>query len=77
MEPTQNKKITQGELVAFSLELGFVIALPLVFFVLSGKYLDSRYHTGIFLPIGIVLSLFLSVIWFIKRVKQFKQRLSK
>ncbi len=76
MEPTQNNKITQGELVAFSLELGFVIALPLVFLGLYGKYLDTRYNMSIFLPIGIILALIFSVLWIIKRVKQFKKKIN-
>ncbi len=60
-KPTQNQ--SQSSLMALQLawELGFTIALPLVIFVLVGRYLDKYFQTTpILMLVGIFLAFFIS-----------------
>jgi hypothetical protein len=58
-------------LVGLSMELGYIIALPLVVLGLLGKYLDNRWHTAPWLTLaGILLAITSTTIWLIQRFKE-------
>lgn len=53
----------------FALELGYMIAIPLVAFALLGRFADNRWGTSpLFLLAGILLSIILSVAIINKKV---------
>lgn len=53
-----NKVITTRSVVAMLGEIGFVVAIPLVFFVFVGHSLDTRLGTKVtFLFLGITIAL--------------------
>ncbi len=72
-EPTSKtqtqKQLTNKKILSFSLEFGFMIAIPLVVLALTGKWLAAKHHNEGFLYGGIVLALIISVAWFFKRIK--------
>jgi cytochrome c biogenesis protein CcdA len=63
-----NKQLTFKKTLAFSLEFGFMIVLPLLVFVYIGKWLENHYHNHIFLVAGLLLALTTSSVWFYKRI---------
>lgn len=71
-EPETNKpdkkQITFKKTLAFSVEFGFMIVLPLIVFAFAGKWLSQRYGNIGFFYGGIVLALITSVVWFYKRI---------
>ncbi len=55
--------------IALAWELGYVIALPLVVFGISGRWLDRRYDTSpLFLLVGILAAIVISGIWVFKKI---------
>ncbi len=62
------KQMTNKKILAFSLEFGFMIALPLLLFTFLGKYLAAKHYNQGFLYGGIVLALLTSFAWFWKRI---------
>ncbi len=58
------------------LEFGFIIALPLVAFVLLGKYFDRQYHHHYFVIIGIFLALASSITFIYRRINNIRQQLN-
>jgi hypothetical protein len=66
-----NKELfNKWSLVSLAVEFGFIIALPLVFFALVGKWLDHKYGTSPWLTLsGIVLAIASTTIWMTKRIK--------
>ena len=60
-------------LVSLSLELGFIIALPLLAFAFAGKWLDQRLHTNTpwFTLLGIILAIAATTVWLTKKLKQY------
>jgi flagellar biogenesis protein FliO len=76
MEPNPQKptdpKINKWALVNLSMEMGFIIALPLLVFALAGKWLDARMHNTIqwFTLLGIILAIILTTIWLTRRIKE-------
>ncbi len=67
---TQNERkvMTTRKTLVFSLEFGFMIALPLVIFAFTGKWLAHRYDNMGFFYGGLVLALLISTGWFWKRI---------
>lgn len=65
--------------LSFAIEMGFIIALPLVGFAYLGKFLDQRYHTNnkIFLLGGIILALITTSVIFLKRIKDIMKDMQK
>lgn len=62
------KQMTLRKTLAFSIEFGFMIALPLVFFGLLGKRLAARHHNQGFLYGALILALLTSIAWLWKRI---------
>ena len=67
IEPNK-KQMTFRKTLMFSLEFGFMIALPLVIFAFAGNKLADRYGNKGFLFGGLILALLTSCIWFYKRI---------
>ncbi len=63
-----NKQLTNKKILAFALEFGFMIAIPLVVLSFTGKWLAAKYNNIGFFYGGIVLALIISVVWFWKRI---------
>jgi len=69
MEMPKNK----WGLAGIALELGYIIALPLLGFALAGKWLDQRLHHSIpwFTLLGIVLAIAATTAWLTKKIKEY------
>lgn len=68
-DPSERPAMTTKKTLVLALEFGFIIVLPLVIFGLLGKWLETKYHTKIFLYAGLILSVLSSVIWLYRRIK--------
>lgn len=62
------KQVTFRKTLAFSVEFGFVIVLPLIIFGYGGNLLAEHYNNRIFLYAGLILALLTSIIWLYKRI---------
>lgn len=51
-------------------EFGLIIALPLLFFVYVGKYLDSHFNSKYFSILGIAIALFTSTTLIYRQIKK-------
>jgi len=71
-QPKNPKEINKWALASLGLEMGFIIALPLVAFALGGKWLDKHFgfHTPWFTLIGIILAITSTTIWLTRRFKE-------
>lgn len=56
-------------------EFAFLIAVPLIAFVLLGKWLDTKYHKNFFQLLGIFAGLAVSCMSVWKRIKDYKNLL--
>lgn len=56
-------------------EFAFMIALPILFFVYAGKWLDDKYHTKAFIIIGFFVALALSTFMIGKRINIIRKKL--
>lgn len=66
------KKNPVWEILGLFLNLGFIIAIPLVIFTLGGRYLDNHLQTSpLFLLIGILFSIISSSIWLVIHFKRY------
>ncbi|MEK9130172.1 MAG: AtpZ/AtpI family protein [Patescibacteria group bacterium] len=70
-----NKKDENKEniwsMLSLAWELGYLIALPLVFFALAGRFLDQYFFTSPWLfLLGILLSIVVSVYIVYRKVKK-------
>jgi hypothetical protein len=63
------KQITLSKTLAFTIEFGFIIVIPLLIFGFGGKWLSTRYNNPIFLYAGLLLALFISTAWFYKIIR--------
>jgi hypothetical protein len=64
-------QINRLKLINLAMELGFIIALPLVAFGLGGKWLDQRFGTEPWLTlIAIAVAITTTTIWLIRRLKE-------
>lgn len=67
---SEDKNIKKWQLVNLSMELGFIIALPLVAMALAGKWLDGKLGTEPWLTVaGILLAIVATTIWISKKLK--------
>jgi|GEM_PF-2608069 len=64
-----------AEVMSVALEMGFILALPIVVLGLIGKHLDRVHHIHVFVYIAIPIALALSVVWLYQRFKSFVQKL--
>ncbi len=62
-------------LIEAGTEFAVIIALPLVGFILLGKWLDAKYQHHFFVVIGILAALALSSYMIYKKIKQIKDLL--
>lgn len=68
--PEQKPEVQNLNLTSFALNLGFSISIPLVGLALLGRSIDVWQDTSpLFLLIGILLSLFISVAIIYRKVK--------
>ncbi len=59
-------------------QLGFIIALPLVLFALLGRWLDQYYNVSpLFLLLGVLLALVVTVVWFAFKARTMLRDLEK
>lgn len=65
--------LSKWKLVNLAMEMGFVIALPLVLFALGGKWLDHKVgnQTPWFTLLGIVLAITATTVWLTKKLKEY------
>lgn|SRR3989338_5029470 len=67
----RNKEINKWRIVSLALELGFIIALPLVLFGLAGKWLDGKMNTYPWLTLGgILFAIALTTVWLVRRMRE-------
>lgn len=82
MENPQNPKetkeqtktpINKWEVVGLAWDLGFIIALPLLGFVLLGKWLDQKVgnETQWYTLAAIPISMSLTTVWLVKKLKKY------
>ena len=76
-KPTKTYTFETAQVLSVALEMGFIIALPIVLLGFGGKWLDQRFHTRIFVYIAIVLSLLLSGLWLYRSLKLFVTKLKQ
>ncbi len=77
-EPAKNirdKKVLGLMLWQTGLEFGIMLALPLILFVLAGKWLDAKYNQKFFVIIGLFLAIGLSSYMIYKKIKDLKKML--
>ncbi|OGE74123.1 MAG: hypothetical protein A3C49_01450 [Candidatus Doudnabacteria bacterium RIFCSPHIGHO2_02_FULL_42_25] len=72
-EGKQSKKLDKAALISLSFELGYIIAIPLVFLGLLGKWADARLeHSFPWMTLlGIGLAMVATVIWIIQNLKKY------
>ena len=64
-------EMNKWRVVSLALELGFIIALPLVAFGLIGKWLDAKTGTYPWLTmVGILLAIVSTTVWLVRRFKE-------
>lgn len=74
-DPKKSNLETSGKpdfkLMPIALDIGFTIALPLVFLALGGRLLDKYLDSSpLFILTGMALAITISIIILIKKVKQ-------
>lgn len=67
IEPDK-KQMSFKKTLMFSLEFGFMIALPLVIFAFLGDWLADKYQNRMYLFGGLIIALLTSCVWFYKRI---------
>ena len=71
-EKPKTDLFSKWSLAGIALEMGFIIALPLVVFALLGKWIDARLHTFPWITlVSIVLAVTSTSIWMYKRLKTY------
>jgi F0F1-type ATP synthase assembly protein I len=71
-KPNTSPKPNKWSLVAFALDMGFVIALPLVVAAFLGKWLDSHFGTKPWLTLaGIIIAVIITAIWMTKKLRTY------
>ena len=69
--PDQDRNLNKWRMANLAMELGFIIALPLVAFALLGKWLDARYGTEPWLTVcGILIAIISTTVWLTRRFKE-------
>jgi len=67
-----NKPINKGELVSIALELGFIIALPVIAFGYLGKWLDGKFGSYPALTlVGILTAIVFTSFWMYRKFKTY------
>jgi len=70
------KDIKKWSLVNLSMEMGFIIALPLVAFAFAGRWLDHKVgnETQWFTLLGIVFAVVSTTIWLGRRINSLMKK---
>ncbi|MBI4053923.1 MAG: AtpZ/AtpI family protein [Candidatus Doudnabacteria bacterium] len=77
MQTTNTSRKTKLKIISFAFEFGFIIALPIVIFLLAGKYLDDRLGTAPYLKIlGVLLAIITTTIWLTRRFAEILKAMS-
>lgn len=58
-------------------EFGFIIAVPLLVFVVAAKWLNGHYHTHFFILPSILLALVFSILILYRKIKALRDSLMK
>lgn len=67
----KQQKSPLQQALAIGWELGYSIAIPIVLFALSGRFLDRHYGTSpLFLLIGVLISLVSTSLWLMRIAKR-------
>jgi flagellar biogenesis protein FliO len=74
-KPEKQYGLMTAEVLSVALEMGFIIALPIVGLGLIGKRLDAAHHVHVFVYVAIVLALTISVVWLYQRFDSFVRKL--
>jgi hypothetical protein len=75
-EPGKEKqKVVGFMLFEAGIEFALLIALPLIAFILLGRWLDTKWHTHFVVIIGILLALAISVVGITKKIKDYQRML--
>lgn len=70
--PNSPKPIDKRAMIGLAMELGYIIALPIVALGFLGKWLDGKYDVApAFTLTGIVLAIICTTVWLMKKFKDF------
>ncbi|OGE81077.1 MAG: hypothetical protein A3H72_03235 [Candidatus Doudnabacteria bacterium RIFCSPLOWO2_02_FULL_48_8] len=70
-EPQKPKDLNKWRIASLALEMGFIIALPLVAFGLLGKWLDAKWDSEPWMAlVGILLAIVATTVWLIRRFRE-------
>ncbi len=73
-DPGKDKQKVVGlMLFEAGMEFAGLIAVPLIGFILLGRWLDHKYNTHFIVIIGILLALTVSVLGIAKKIKDYKK----
>lgn len=76
-KPNKTYAFETAKVLSVAFEMGFIIALPIVFLGALGKHFDDRHHTHWFVYIAIVVSLAISCTWLYLRIKELAEKLKQ
>jgi|GEM_PF-1946087 len=71
------KVLNAVSLYGTAIDFALIIAIPLVSFILLGKYLDTRQGTKFYVLIGILLALIVSSFGIYKQIKKLQEYFKK
>lgn len=69
-EKIARKELTNKKILAFSLEFGLMIVIPLLVCALGGKWLAQKFDNQAYFYGGVVLALLISFAWFWKKITE-------
>lgn len=68
---TPNNQLNKWKVASIALELGFIIALPLVILGLLGKSLDGKFGSYPWITLaGILIAIGSTTVWMVRRFKE-------
>jgi hypothetical protein len=71
---SQNPKdpgLNKWRMVNLAMEMGFIIALPIVLLGFLGKWLDTKYGTEPWITLGaIAIAILTTSVWLTRRIKE-------
>lgn len=77
MAESKKQKSVLWQSISIAMQLGYVIAIPLVVLAIGGRILDKHYNSSpIFLLTGVVLSLIVSSILAFIKIKNILQEIN-
>ncbi len=74
-EVERKKQQARMMVLNLAMEFGFLIAIPLILFVLAGRWLDNKYQHHFFVVIGIFAALAISTLLIGRRISEIRKRL--